>query len=170
MIGGSTMSCKCSSACVDTKAQELEKTINKYKGMDGALIPVLHEAQDLYGYLPIGVQKTVAEGLGVSLAEIYGVVTFYTQFSLYPKGKYQIQICLGTACYVKGAGAIYDALKKEVGLDCDGVTEDGMFSLEGCRCIGACGLAPVIMINGEVYGRITPTDVHDIIEKYREMG
>ena len=164
------MSCKCSSTCVDTKAQELERIIDKYKGVKGALIPVLHEAQELYGYLPIHVQKAIAEGLGFSLAEVYGVVTFYTQFSLYPKGKYQIQLCLGTACYVKGAGAIYEEFKKELGLKGDGVTEDGMFSLEACRCIGACGLAPVIMINGEVYGRLVPSDVPKLIQKYRDMG
>lgn len=138
--------------------------------MKGALIPVLHEAQELYGYLPMQVQKAIADGLGVSLAEIYGVVTFYTQFSLYPKGKYQIQLCLGTACYVKGAGLIYEELKKELGLQEDGVTEDGLFSLEACRCIGACGLAPVLTINGEVYGRLVADDVHKIVQKYRELG
>lgn len=164
------MSCKCSNVCVDPKAQELENIISKYRGVKGALIPVLHEAQELYGYLPMQVQKAIAEGLGVPLAEVYGVVTFYSQFSLYPKGKYQIQLCLGTACYVKGAGLIYERFKQELGLKEDGVTEDGLFSLEACRCIGACGLAPVIMINGEVYGRLVPDDVPKLIQKYRDMG
>jgi len=164
------MSCKCSNTCVDTKAQELENIIKKYKDVKGALIPVLHEAQELYGYLPLQVQKAIAEGLGVPLAEVYGVVTFYSQFSLYPKGKYQIQLCLGTACYVKGAGTIYERFKQELGLKGDGVTEDGMFSLQACRCIGACGLAPVIMINGEVYGRLVPDDVTKLIKKYRDLG
>jgi len=154
----------------DPKAQELEKLIEKYKNVQGALIPVLHEAQEIYGYLPMHVQKAIADGLGVPLSEVYGVVTFYSQFSLYPKGKYQIQLCLGTACYVKGAGLIYERFKQELGLKGDGVTEDGLFSLQSCRCIGACGLAPVLMINGEVYGRLVPDDVPKIIQKYRDMG
>ncbi len=163
------MSCNCGSTCVaEPKAQELQKVIEKYKDTKGAVIPVLHEAQEIYGYLPIQVQKVVAEGLGVSLAEIYGIVTFYTQFSLNPKGKYNIQLCLGTACYVKGSGQIYDKLKQELGLEKDGTTEDGMFSLESCRCIGACGLAPVMMINGEVYGRLVQDDIPAILKKYRD--
>lgn len=162
------MSCNCASTCVDPKTQELQNIIQKYKGTKGALIPVLHEAQDLFGYLPLQVQKTISEGLGVSLAEIYGVVTFYAQFSLNPKGKYKIQVCLGTACYVKGSGQIYDKLKQELGLKEDGTTEDGLFSLEACRCIGACGLAPVIMINEDVYGRLVADDIPKIIQKYRE--
>jgi NADP-reducing hydrogenase subunit HndA len=167
--GGYSMSCNCGSTCVaDPKAQELQKVIEKYKDTKGAVIPVLHEAQEIYGYLPIQVQKVVAEGLGVSLAEIYGIVTFYTQFSLNPKGKYNIQLCLGTACYVKGSGQIYDKLKQELGLEKDGTTEDGMFSLESCRCIGACGLAPVMMINGEVYGRLVQDDIPAILKKYRD--
>lgn len=161
------MSCQCKSACVDPKAQELQTIIEKHKGMKGALIPVLHEAQELYGYLPLQVQKMISEGLGVSLAEVYGVVTFYTQFSLQPKGKYKVQVCLGTACYVKGSGQIYDKLKQELGLKEDGTTEDGLFSLEACRCIGACGLAPVIMINEDVYGRLVADDIPGIIAQYR---
>ena len=161
------MSCQCKSACVDPKAQELQTIIEKHKGMKGALIPVLHEAQELYGYLPLQVQKMISEGLGVSLAEVYGVVTFYTQFSLQPKGKYKIQVCLGTACYVKGSGQIYDKLKQELGLSKDGTTNDGLFSLEACRCIGACGLAPVIMINEDVYGRLVADDIPKIIAQYR---
>lgn len=161
------MSCQCKNTCVDPKAQELQAIIEKHKGEKGALIPVLHEAQELYGYLPIQVQKMISEGLGVSLAEIYGVVTFYTQFSLQPKGKYKIQVCLGTACYVKGSGQIYEKLKQELGLKGDGTTDDGLFSLEACRCIGACGLAPVIMINEDVYGRLVADDVPKIIAQYR---
>jgi len=162
------MSCSCGTTCVDPKELELKKVIEKYKNTKGAVIPVLHEAQDIYGYLPIKVQKIISEGLGVPLAEIYGIVTFYAQFSLYPKGKYNIQICLGTACYVKGSGQIYERLKKELGLEKDGTTEDGMFSLESCRCVGACGLAPVMMINGEVYGRLVPDDIPRILQKYRD--
>lgn len=162
------MSCSCGTTCDDPKLLELQKVIEKYKHTKGAVIPVLHEAQDIYGYLPIKVQKMIAEGLGVPLAEIYGIVTFYTQFSLYPKGKYNIQLCLGTACYVKGSGQIYEKLKQELGLEKDGTTMDGMFSLESCRCVGACGLAPVMMINGEVYGRLVPDDIPGILKKYRD--
>lgn len=158
------MSCGC--CCADTKAQELEKIIAKYKDTRGALIPVLHEAQDIYGYLPMSVQKKVAEGLNVSLAEVYGVVTFYTQFSLNPKGKYKINVCLGTACYVKGSGQIYDKISEILKIKSGECTPDGVFSLDACRCVGACGLAPVIMINEEVYGRLTADDIPGILQSY----
>jgi NADP-reducing hydrogenase subunit HndA len=160
----STNSCCC--GCVDEKGQKLQQVINKYKDTRGALIPVLHEAQEIYGYLPLHVQKAISEGLNVPLSEIYGVVTFYTQFSLEPKGEYKIQLCLGTACYVKGAGKILDKLKEKLGIDVGNCTEDGKFSLEACRCIGACGLAPVMTINEDVYGRLTPEDIDGIIDTY----
>ncbi len=149
-----------------TQARKLQEVIEKYKGMDGALIPVLHEAQEIYGYLPLSVQKKISEELNVSLAEIYGVVTFYTQFSLNPKGKYRISVCLGTACYVKGAAAIIDKLKEKLGIDVGECTEDGKFSLDACRCVGACGLAPVMMINDDVYGRLVPDEIEGILKKY----
>lgn len=158
----------CCCGGVDSRDQELQKIIEKYKNTEGALIPVLHEAQELYGYLPLEVQKKIAEGLNVPLAEVYGVVTFYTQFSLNPKGKYKIQICMGTACYVKGSGAILEKLKEKLELNVGECTEDGKFSLEACRCIGACGLAPVMTINDDVYGRLVPDDIEGIIEKYKE--
>lgn len=160
--------CGCGTAdiCVDEREQKLKEIIAKYKDSKGALIPVLHEAQEIYGYLPLDVQKKVSEGLNVSLAEIYGVVTFYTQFSLKPKGKYKVQVCLGTACYVKGSGKILDKLKEKMGIDVGECTSDGLFSLDACRCIGACGLAPVIMINDEVYGRLVPDDIEGILQKY----
>ena len=149
---------------------EIEKKFNeiieKYKNVQGALIPVLHEVQELYGYLPMDVQKKVSEGLNIPLAEIYGVVTFYTQFSLTPKGKYKISMCMGTACYVKGAGAILDKFKEKLFIDVGECTPDGKFSLEACRCIGACGLAPVLMVNEDVYGKLTVDDVDSILEKY----
>ena len=151
----------------DVRDEKLQEIIEKYKDTKGALVPVLHEAQELYGYLPIEVQKKISEGLGVSLSEIYGVVTFYTQFSL-NKGKYKVNICMGTACYVKGAGQILDKFKEHLGIDVGECTEDGLFSLEACRCIGACGLAPVITINDDVYGRLVPEDVEGIIKKYKE--
>ncbi|MBR2878339.1 MAG: NAD(P)H-dependent oxidoreductase subunit E [Clostridia bacterium] len=151
-----------------TKEQEaqLMKVIAEHKGTDGALIPVLHEAQDIYGYLPIEVQKMVSEGLGVSLAEIYGVATFYARFTLEPKGEHHIGVCLGTACYVKGSGKILEKISKALNLEVGGCTEDGKFSLEATRCIGACGLAPVLTVGEEVYGRLTENDVDDILAKY----
>ena len=151
-----------------TKEQEakLMEVIAKHKESKGALIPVLHEAQEIYGYLPIEVQTMIAEGLNVPLSKVYGVVTFYAQFSLYPKGKYNIAVCLGTACYVKGAGDIFDKLSERLGIGADECTADGKYSLTACRCIGACGLAPVLTVNEEVYGRLTVDDVDGILEKY----
>ena len=147
---------------------ELMSVIEQYKDQDGALIPVLHQAQEIYGYLPIEVQTMIADGLGVPLAEVYGVVTFYTQFSLNPKGEYKIAVCLGTACYVKGSGDILDKFKELAGIDVDGCTPDGKFSLEATRCIGACGLAPVFTINEDVYGRVTADDIPAIFAKYQD--
>ena len=147
---------------------ELMSIIAEHKGQDGALIPVLHKAQEVYGYLPIEVQTMIADGLEVPLAEVYGVVTFYTQFSLNPKGEYKIGVCLGTACYVKGSGDILEKIKEIIGIDVDGCTPDGKFSLEATRCIGACGLAPVFTINDDVYGRIGVDDVPGILAKYMD--
>jgi len=158
----------CCCTCSDEKEKKLQEIIESHKNMKGALIPVLHEVQNVYGYLPLAVQSKIAEGLNVPLAEVYGVVTFYTQFSLYPKGKYKIQICMGTACYVKGAGEILSELENVLGIKTGKSTEDGKFSLEACRCIGACGLAPVIMINEDVYGRLVPDDIKGIIKKYTD--
>lgn len=151
------------------KEGKLKDAIKRLKDTQGALIPVLHEAQEIYGYLPMEVQKIVAEGLNVSLAEVYGVVTFYTQFSLVPKGKYNVSVCMGTACYVKGAGLILDELRSKLGLEVGECTEDGKFSLEACRCLGACGLAPVLTVNEEVFGRLVPEDIDGIIKKYKEL-
>lgn len=162
----SATKCCCSGSGTDERETKLQEIIDKYKDTRGALIPILHEAQDLYGYLPVSVQKKISEGLNISLAEIYGVVTFYTQFSLKPKGKYKINVCLGTACYVKGSGKILDKFKEKLGIGVGECTEDGKFSLDACRCIGACGLAPVITINEDVYGRLTEDDVEGILEKY----
>ena len=148
--------------------QQLQAVIAEHKGQDGAAIPVLHKAQEIYGYLPIEVQTMIAEGLDIPLAEIYGIVTFYTQFSLNPKGKYKIGVCLGTACYVKGSGDILDKIKSILGIDVDECTPDGKFSIEATRCIGACGLAPVFTINEDVYGRITTDDVAGILAKYQD--
>ncbi len=163
----STNQCCC--GCVDNTTAQLQAIIEKYKDTKGALIPVLHEAQELYGYLPLDVQKKISEGLNIPLAEIYGVVTFYTQFSLKPKGRFKIQLCMGTACYVRGSSDILDKLKEKLGINVGDCSEDGRFSLDACRCIGACGLAPVMMINDDVYGRLIPDEVEGIIEKYRNI-
>ena len=146
--------------------EQLEEIIEKYKETPGALIPVLHEAQDLYGYLPFEVQKIIADGLNIPVAKVYGVVTFYSQFSLNPKGKYRVSVCIGTACYVKGAAEILDKLKERLSIDVGECTDDGLFSLDSCRCIGACSLAPVVTINDEVYGNLVPADIDGIIDKY----
>ncbi|MFT3951885.1 MAG: NAD(P)H-dependent oxidoreductase subunit E [Oscillospiraceae bacterium] len=140
--------------------------IEEHKADKGALMPVLQKAQEIYGYLPIEVQKIVAEEMAVPLEKIYGVVTFYSQFSLTPKGKYTISVCLGTACYVKGAGDIFDKLSKALGIKGGETTADGKFTLMDCRCIGACGLAPVLTVNEDVYGRLTADDVTGILAKY----
>lgn len=153
-----------------TKEQEeaLLNVIEKYKEQQGALMPILQQAQDIYGYLPVEVQKVIALGLDLPLEEVYGVVTFYSQFSLNPKGQYKVSVCLGTACYVKGAGDIYDKLQQKLGIKGGECTADGKFSLEACRCIGACGLAPVLTINEEVYGRLVTDDVETILAKYAD--
>ncbi len=151
-----------------TKEQEaeLQKVIAEHKGQRGATIPVLHKAQEIYGYLPLEVQTMIAEGLDVPLAEIYGIVTFYTQFSLNPKGEYQIGVCLGTACYVKGSGDILEEIKEILKIDVGECTPDGKFSLEATRCVGACGLAPVVTINEDVYGRLNKGEIGAILAKY----
>ena len=148
--------------------KQLKEIIAMHKGEKGAMMPVLQKAQDVYGYLPIEVQTMIAEGLGLSLAEVYGVVTFYSQFSLYPKGQYKISVCLGTACYVKGSGDIYDKLSRSLGIKGGECTPDGKFSLEACRCIGACGLAPVMTINDDVYGRLSVDEIEGILAKYQD--
>ena len=146
--------------------KELMAVIAEHKGEEGAAIPVLHKAQEIYGYLPIEVQTKIAEGLDIPLAEIYGIVTFYPQFSLNPKGAYKIAVCLGTACYVKGSGDILEKIKERLGIDVGECTPDGKFSIDATRCIGACGLAPVLTVNDEVFGRLTVDDVDDILSKY----
>ncbi len=153
-----------------TKEQEekLMAVINRYKETEGALIPVLHEAQDIYGYLPIEVQAIISKHLNITMAEIYGVVTFYTQFTTQPKGKYKIGICLGTACYVKGSGDILAKIKEKLGISEGECSPDGKYSIDATRCIGACGLAPVMTVNDDVYGKLTVDDLDDIFAKYND--
>lgn len=146
--------------------EELKAWLDEHKSMPGAAMPALQKAQEIYGYLPIEVQRMVADALGKPLEEIYGISTFYSQFSLTPKGEYKISVCLGTACYVKGSGKIYEDLEKKLGIKGGECTADGKFSLDACRCIGACGLAPVMTINEDVYGRLTGDELDDILAKY----
>ncbi|MCT4620824.1 MAG: NADH-quinone oxidoreductase subunit NuoE [Marinisporobacter sp.] len=146
--------------------KKLEEVIVKNKDKQGALIPVLNEAQKIFGCLPIEVQKEISKGLNIPLAEIYGVVTFYAQFSLEPKGEYTIGVCLGTACYVKGSQKVLDRIKEELNIEVGKTSKDGKFTLEATRCIGACGLAPVMTINEDVYGRLVESDIPSILQKY----
>lgn len=148
--------------------EKLMTVLKSLKGMRGAMMPALQKAQDIYGYLPFEVQKVIAQELEVSLEEVFGVVTFYSQFSLNPKGKYKVGVCLGTACYVKGAGEIFDKFKELLKIDGGACTADGKFSLDATRCIGCCGLAPVLTVNEDVYGKITSKEVEGILAKYKD--
>lgn len=150
--------------------QELKAVIEEHRDDPGALMPVLQKAQDIYGYLPIEVQEIISRELDVPMEKVYGVSTFYSQFSLNPKGKYRISVCLGTACYVKGSGDVYNKLQSILGVSGGDITPDGKFSLEDCRCIGACGLAPVLTINDDVYGKLTgdEKELKDILAKYND--
>ena len=156
----------CEACGTPEQAEKLKAVIEESKSTPGCLMHILQEAQGIYGFLPMSVQKTIAEGLGISLSEVYGVVTFYSQFSLKPKGKHRISVCLGTACYVKGSGKLYEKLQEKLGIAGGECTADGKFSLDACRCVGACGLAPVLMVNDDVYGRLTVDDLDGILAKY----
>ena len=154
---------------ISTKEQDaqLEAIINANKHDKSRLMNVMQEAQGIYGYLPIEVQTRIAEGMDIPLEKVYGVATFYAQFSLTPKGEYHVAVCLGTACYVKGSGDIYNKFQEVLGIGGDECTPDRKFSLTASRCIGACGLAPVLTVNEDVYGRLTAKDVNDIVAKYQ---
>lgn len=145
---------------------KLKAVIEECKDDKSLLMHVMQKAQEIYDYLPIEVQKMIAEGMGVPLQKVYGVSTFYAQFALSPKGKYNVSVCLGTACYVKGSQQILDEITKILGIGEGECTPDLKFSIEACRCIGACGLAPVFTVNDDVYGRVTPDQVKDILAKY----
>ena len=148
------------------KYAQLDKIIAANKGQEGAVMRTLQSAQDLFGHVPKDVQIRIAEGLGTTLSEVYGVATFYSQFALDPRGEYVIGVCLGTACYVKGSQKVLDRLSEELGIPVGGTTRDGLFTLNATRCLGACGLAPVMMIGDEVYGRLTPDEVPAILAMY----
>lgn len=153
---------------VDTpeQAKKLEEAIASANGDKSRLMAVMQDAQAIYGYLPYEVQCKIAEGLDVPVEKVYGVATFYAQFALSPKGKYNISVCLGTACYVKGAQQVLDKICETLGVEAGECSEDGKFSIEACRCIGACGLAPVMTVNDDVYGRLTADMIPGILAKY----
>ncbi|MBO5937469.1 MAG: NAD(P)H-dependent oxidoreductase subunit E [Clostridia bacterium] len=150
------------------QAAKLDAIIAECTGDVSMLMHVMQEAQAIYGYLPFEVQEKIANGMNVPLEKVYGVATFYAQFALSPKGKYDISVCLGTACYVKGAQELLDELSAQLGIGAEECTPDGKYSLTACRCIGACGLAPVLTVNEDVYGKITAADIKGILAKYTD--
>ena len=155
---------------VEKMTPEISAFIEEWKSKPGNLIMVLHQVQQTYGYIPRNIAIEISERLSVPLAKIYGVVTFYNFFKLEKAGKYKIQVCLGTACYIRGGDDLLKALEKEIGIGLNSTTPDGLFSIEAVRCLGCCGLAPVIVVNGNVHGRLTAKDVPAIIEQYRKQG
>ncbi len=156
-----------SDATMKEKMEKLEHILVEHKDQQGALMPVLHETQELFGYIPEEAQKKISEVLNVPLAEIYGVATFYSRFTLKPRGKHTISVCLGTACYVKNAQGLLEKLKEELKVEAGETTGDDKFTLEATRCLGCCGLAPVMMINEDVYGKLVPEDISEILKKYQ---
>lgn len=159
--------CCCSAESKTNEALELEKVLAKYKGQKGALIPVLQAAQNIYGYLPVEVLKEISLGLKIPVSKIYGVVTFYAQFHLRPRGRNIIRVCLGTACHVRGGSKIVEAVTNAVGIKDGETTEDLRYTFESVACLGACGLAPVMMVNDDTHGRLTPDMVAGLLERYK---
>ncbi len=147
--------------------EEIKKICKSFENQGGELINVLHKVQNRFGYLPAEVQEVVASELDVSLAKVYGVVTFYSFFTMTPKGKHPISICTGTACYVRGAEKVLDEFKKELNIEVGEATPDGLFSISCLRCVGACGLAPVVMVGSKTYGRVAPEMVSKIVSEYK---
>lgn len=159
------MACEC---CEKQNKEELRKIIEKYEKDKSNLIQILNEVQEKYGYIPEFAQTEIANYLGIEKAEVYGVITFYSRFTLNPKGKYSVSICLGTACFVKGSEKLLDKAKEILGIEEGQTTSDGKFSIDATRCIGACGLAPVFTINDEVYGKATPEILEKVIREYKD--
>ena len=155
---------------IERMTPELKAFIEEWKDKPGNLIMVLHKVQQTYGYIPRNIAIETSELLGVPLAKIYGVVTFYNFFKLQKAGKYIIQVCLGTACYLRGGDDLIKEFERKLGIGVNATTPDGMFSIEAVRCLGCCGLAPVAVVNGEVHGKLGVKDVEGIIEKYRKLG
>ena len=150
--------------------KQITEIVERYKDEETPLMMILEAIQSEYGYIPLEVQELVSKLTGIPVAEIYGVVTFYSFFSLTPKGKYVIGVCLGTACYVKGGQLVMDKFQEQLGIKVGQTTEDGLFTLDALRCIGACGIAPAISINGKVYPKMDPSKVAGIIKEYRQMA
>lgn len=159
---------ECTNQLSQAMYDELEQFIDSLPSLEGELIQVLHKAQGIFGYLPSEVQSFIAKKLGLPAAKVYGVVTFYSYFTMTPKGKYNVSVCMGTACYVRGADKVLEEFKKELGIDANETDKDGLFSLDALRCVGACGLAPVVLVNDQVYGRVTADMVKDIVAKYKD--
>ena len=151
---------------IDKKTAELKQFIAANKDTKGPLMPIMQKAQELFGYLSLETQELIADSLDIPVSEVYGVATFYSQFSLNPKGDVAIAVCLGTACYVKGSGQVMERIEKKLNIEPGATTADGRVSLEATRCIGACGLAPVLTVNGTVYGRLVPNDFDKILAEY----
>ncbi|ABB15586.1 MULTISPECIES: NADH-quinone oxidoreductase subunit NuoE [Carboxydothermus] len=160
------MVCACGKEVVDPKKEKLKELLSQYQGQKGALIPVLQGAQEIYGYLPREVMEEISRSLKIPFSKVYGVATFYAQFHLKPRGRNVIRACLGTACHVRGGAKVFETLKNELGIGDGETTPDLRFTLESVACIGACGLAPVIMVNNDTYGRLTPDKVKEILAKY----
>ena len=154
----------------NTTFPEIDAFLDGLPDKNGALIPTLHKAQEIYGYLPKEVQLYIANKLQIPAAKVYGVATFYSLFSLEKRGQYRINVCMGTACYVRSAEAVLKEFSYELKTDAKATTEDGLFTIDGVRCVGACGLAPVVMVNEKVYGRVVPAEVKGIVEEYLEVG
>ena len=155
---------------IEQMTQELKAFIEEWKGKPGNLIMVLHKVQQTYGYIPREIAIEISSLLDVPLAKIYGVVTFYNFFKLQKAGKYILQVCLGTACYLRGGDDLMKEFERQLGVGVNATTPDGLFSVEAVRCLGCCGLAPVVVVNGEVHGKLATKDVAGIIEKYRKLG
>ena len=165
-MSGQVKQCKCQKETDQEKYDRIAQMIGEYKDKEGSLIQILHMAQGIYGYLPLELQQFIADKLGKPLSEIYGVATFYSFFSIKPRGENTIRVCLGTACYVRGGKKIVDRLKEILGIEIGETTQDGKFTLEVMRCIGACGLAPAMTINEKVYKQVNPDKLQSIIEKH----
>ena len=162
-----TNTCNCAKETDQEKYERIEQVIQEYKGKEGSLIQILHMAQGIYGYMPLELQQFIAEKLNMSLSEVSGVVTFYSYFSVKPKSKYSIRVCMGTACYVRGGKKIVEKFQEILGVGVGETTPDGKFSLEVMRCIGACGLAPAITINDKVYKQVNPDKLKVILKNYK---
>lgn len=159
----------CKSVLTEEKFHELEEFINSLSDKRGALIEVLHKAQHIFGYLPEEVQLFVGEKLDVPASKVYGVVSFYSYFTTEPRGEYVINVCMGTACFVRGSGNVLAKFEKELGIKTGQTTQDGKFTISSLRCVGACGLAPVVLVNEKVYGHVTEEDVEKILADYKEQ-